>query len=753
MTWLLRLIGLDHAGSVTRVTEWFFYTGAPIPTWALALLVAVGLAAACLNFLPQNTMPLRNRIVLSLIRAAGFALALLMLAQLELRLTVERRLLPRVALRTDASGSMDVRDADGQTRRARAQAIARDLAGRLEGRADVSRYAFAWRLEPADGDAALSGATRLTAAVEEAVRREDNLDAVLLVTDGNDTGGDRGALVAPLLASRGVRVYPIVLGSPNPAPRAEVRIASGAPYVRLGDETAISAVLSATGLDEQVVRAALYEKGAAQPIGVKENIRLGKTPVPVSFAVKPARAGEKTYRIALEGVHGGASEQRLAAEHRIDVIDAKVRVLYVDIPRDERKILGEWLSRDPVVELATLTLLPKGGWYGQGALKHKDVGEGLPGNEADLYQYDVIILGDIPRSYFRKGGDVSETKLRWLCEFVARRGGGLVTLGGRAVYGAGNYQDSALAQALPFDIACTGDPQIPREFPLSPTALGLVHPIMQIENTPEANREAWLDLPTLEGCNRVGPAKPGATLLAVRPMEGGAVPVIAIQDVGKGKVLALSVDTTWRWEMMRDAEAPDRFRRFWGNAVRYVSPDPRLQPGRPQIQRAQMNPAVGETLAFSTRLVDKLFQPVRGADLAIAVKSPSGRLLAIYPRDSRGKPGVYEYEVTLDEPGDWLVTASNRTDVSEQTIHAGESDEEMDDPRACPDRMKAFAAATGGRVFAADQARDLTQTLQASGRLVTQTHAVALWNLPLTLTLFIALVCLDCLIRKRRGMV
>ena len=166
-----------------------------------------------------------------------------------------------------------------------------------------------------------------------------------------------------------------------------------------------------------------------------------------------------------------------------------------------------------------------------------------------------------------------------------------------------------------------------------------------------------------------------------------------------------------------------------------------------------MSPAVGETLSLSTRLVDKLFQPVRGADLVVSVKSPASRLLTLYPRDSRSKPGVYDYDITLDEPGDWLITASNKTEVSEQTIHAGESDEELDDPRACPDRMASLATATGGKAFSPNQTKELVQALQTRGRLVTQTHVVALWNLPITLILFIALVCLDCLIRKRRGMV
>jgi uncharacterized membrane protein len=753
MSLLYRLLGLDDPARIERAVEWSAHADRLVPLPLLALLAAAALAVALLNVLPQNVMTWRARAALTLIRLAGFALLAVLLLQLELRLSVERRLRPRVALLEDASGSMDVRDERGGVRRRAAAAdLADDLADRLDGRTELSRYAFAWRLEPGGATGVVAGATRLVRALDEAERREGDLDAILLLSDGHDTGGDLGVAEAQLLAARGTRVYPVVFGRPESPPRAEVRLTGGAPYARLGDEFTLSAAVRASGLEAQSVRVALYEDGAAEPVAVKENVPLQGAAGSVNFAVRPTRAGERVYRIVLEGVRGSATERTLAAEHRVDVVDARIRVLHVDIPRDERKLLGSALAREPVVDLATLTLLPKGGWYAQGALRHQDVGDGLPGNEADLYQYDVILLGDIPRAYFRQGGDVSETKLRWLAEFVARRGGGLITLGGRSVYGAGLYQDSALAAVLPFQWAVAGDPQAPGEFGIQPTALGLAHPVMQLERTAEATREAWFDLPTLDGCNRVGAARPGALVLATRSLDGAAMPVIAVQDAGKGKVLALAADTTWRWQMAREAEAPEWYRRFWGNAVRYVAPDPRLQPGRPRIQRSRSRTAVGETVTLSTRLVDPLFQPVRGAELAVRVTSPSGRAVDYYPRDSRGRPGVYDYDVTLDEPGDWTVQAAYRKEKTEQVIRAGESEEEMDEPRAWPERMERLAKATGGRVFGRDEAHELVRALQLRARHKTQSYVVALWNLPVTMALLLALVALDCWLRKRRGM-
>jgi len=760
------LLGLDAPGTVVGTTRWGFCTARPVGVAVLAALGVVAAAVAALNLLPQNVVRWRTRVALLAVRLAGFALLAAMLCQVELRLTLERALPPNVAVLTDTSGSMGLRDASGRSRLEAARAFAAGPMAALGKRANVVPYALDWRLRPDDGSATAEGMTRLIAAVEDVARRESDLQAIVLLTDGNDTAGTRSSLVAPLLASRGLPVYPVVFGSAG-APRvARVKVSEAASYARLGDELRLTASLSATELGEQAVRVLLHEDGRKEPIAARENVRLGKEPVAVPFVVKPSRAGTRTYRFVLDGVRDAASARLLASEHKVQVIDAKIRVLAVDIPRDERKIVGHWLARDPVVEFASLTLLPKGGWYAQGALRHKDVADGLPDREADLYQYDVIILGDIPRAYFRAGGDVTEARMQRLVDFVARRGGGLVTLGGQSVYAAGQYQGSPLAAILPFAVEPARQPQVPHPFKAIATLLGLSHPVMQLAWEPQANREAWLDLPTLDGCNRVERIKPGATLLAVREAaeaeasdhasrvtRPASLPVMAIQNVGKGKVLSLAMDTTWRWEMQRPAEGDDHFRRFWGNAVRFLAPDPRIAPNAPQVLRYQSRAAVGETITLATRLVDPAFHPIREADLRVAVTSPSGKVLRIYPRDGRDAPGLYEYSVALNEPGPWQVAATFGGKTSSDEIVAGEGDDELDDPRARPEAMAELAKATGGRVFTPDEASALPAELALAPRRLTTTATIALWNLPATLVIVLALVAVDCFIRKRRGMV
>ena len=175
-------------------------------------------------------------------------------------------------------------------------------------------------------------------------------------------------------------------------------------------------------------------------------------------------------------------------------------------------------------------------------------------------------------------------------------------------------------------------------------------------------------------------------------------------------------------------------------------------PQQPQIIKYQSHPAVGQKLTLATRLVDDAFRPVQGAELLVKVSSPSGKITAMYPRDGRQSPGLYEYDVLLDEPGAWEIETSFAGKNAVERINAGGTPEELDDPRAQPEAMREFAQATGGQAFTPDEGDALYEALNLKPTRVTRPATVALWNLPLAMALLIALVCVDCLLRKRRGM-
>ena len=68
--------------------------------------------------------------------------------------------------------------------------------------------------------------------------------------------------------------------------------------------------------------------------------------------------------------------------------------------------------------------------------------------------------------------------------------------------------------------------------------------------------------------------------------------------------------------------------------------------------------------------------------------------------------------------------------------------------------MASFAQATGGESFSGDQADALLRRLDhLTPKTSSQMTTVPIWDLPGVMAVFIVILCLDCLVRKRRGMV
>ncbi len=838
---VLWLCGVPHVDRLATVEEWHWYSAAQPEAWLVWTVGIVGVLMAVLCLLPRSGLPPRTAGMLFVMRLLAGALLVVLLLQLELRVTMNLAMPPKVAVLTDQSGSMGVTDtAKGGTRLAEARKFSKQLQDELGSDAHVVLRDFGWRLY-ADTNGTARGGSDFGRSLRELTRAEPDLQAVVVLTDGNEPATQPGwASAAPLLTAQGMRTFPVLFGKGEKPEVLGTRL-DGEYYVRIGDELRLAARLDASAFKTNLVASLkLFQKKPPKPgqppaedkSGQKtkstdsDQLPSGKKPVewkqvheqkvnltagrvsmiPITF--KPKVEGRHEFRILVEGVRGQATKKLLESEHTVDVIDRKIRVFYLDIPRDERKLVGHWVARDPVIEMAGLVKLPKGGWYAMGEMRHRNLGKVLPNLEEELNDYDVVILGDIPRGDFSSGTN-DETSMVWLADFVLRRGGGLITMGGRNAYSAGTYQDSALAGLLPFSVERKDDAQVEGKFKVLPTPVGYSHPALRLEPDAEGNKRAWQDLPNVEGCNRVGELKPGAQMLALNETEDGPVPAMAYHKIGRGNVLALTVDTTWRWEMQRprgskaneETEGTDYFRRFWGNAIRFIAPDPRLQPERPQVSRREKRAEVGRTVTLKTRLVDKLFRPIRNAEIAVHAISPRGKQLAIYPADSRSNPGMYEYALEIDEPGVWEVSVYNdeakvkaaiakaeadlekafkrkkedldveasggkdpeyviaartalqkaKARVAKETIIAIDSVSEFTDTRADEAAMKKLAVATEGKLFKLNEAAQLAEMLAGLSRNTSRTYVAPIWNLPPAMILFILLVCADCWLRKRRG--
>ena len=168
---------------------------------------------------------------------------------------------------------------------------------------------------------------------------------------------------------------------------------------------------------------------------------------------------------------------------------------------------------------------------------------GFPKTRDELFAYRGIILGSIEAGAFT--GD----QLRMIGEFVERRGGGLLMLGGARSFSEGGYAGTPVADALPVvveRVARSLDDLPVARLKIRPTKAGEGYAVTQIANTDAGSLARWNELPVLTSVNPLRTLKPGATLLLSGTDEKRATrPVLAFQRYGRGKALALAVQDSW----------------------------------------------------------------------------------------------------------------------------------------------------------------------------------------------------------------
>lgn len=751
MNLLLHLLGLESGTHVNRVLVSLWTLTQPLAPWLLWTLAGLGLVLASLNLLPAIGMRRRVRTATFVLRLALVALLVLILGRLEWRITAELNEPPQWTVLVDDSASMSTQDEAGGTR---FQAALRDLEGIRRATAGRAQLTVATLSGQPLGTECGQGPTRFGAALERTALARSRFDRLVLLTDGRDSEQRDLQALGEDIRARGIRSAVRLYGTPQPPVDTGIAGQPDRSVIRFGEDLVIKGSLSGAGARRE------------SPVRLLENGTEVKavTVVPASsgrFEIRhrPAKKGHLLYTLEFAGTDSVAQDNRVS--FTVDVLEERINVLLLEaFPRYEFKVMKSVLEVDPLVNLVSLCHLPGGGVYVQGTPLHKNPEQGLIASQAELFKYDVVILRDLSRTYFRAGGDTSESRLQNLVEFVTKRGGGLVVCGGQDVYRAGGYETSCLAQVLPFDLsnAISGQPQFEGQFFVSIPKPAYDHPLLRLLTDPAANVERLNSLRQLDGSNNAGRLKPMATPLLTRTVQltdasGGkrdvTVPVAAYMPAGEGKVLGLTVDTLWRWQLQPDFEDPP-LTMLLANAVRYLAPPPANRPDSANVVVNDSTPQVGQDMVLATVLKDRNFDPIRNAELLVTVTRPDGRITRLYPRDLPEDPGYYEYRVRLELPGTYKVVAKHAKSESTREFVAGAAAGEFSDLSPDQAGMDRFVKAAAG-----DSVPDMGDWLRhAAAEPVHRTAECNLevWNSPLMLLLFLAVVSLDCFIRKRAGL-
>ena len=735
-----------------------------------ALLILVGVAMVTVPALvtygaARGDSERTDRAMMAAIRLGLVAVLVFILFQPTLVLTSVVPQRNFVGILIDDSQSMRITDEDGVTRSDFVQSNfggeGSELLRALSEKFTLRFFRFsrdASRLNNMD-DLSYSGtATNLGNAM---VRAQEELAGVpisglVVISDGADNSGEALAESLLPLQAGGVPVYTVGLGEEELSPDVQLSRVEMPRTVLVGTSLVVDVIVSHRGYSGQTVQ--LLVEDAGQLLASEDVIfeRDGE-PVVARVRIEAEDAGPRLLRFRVSPQEGERVTENNIRDVLVDVVNEAEKILYFEgEPRWEVKFLRRAVSEDDNLQVVVLQRTAESKFLRLDVDDAEELAAGFPKTREELFRYRALILGSVEASFF------THDQLDMIADFVSRRGGGLLVLGGRNAFAEGSYQGTRLAEALPVfmdDELSTGAEPYYTELFVTPTRTGLTHPATQLgQDDNEAVRELWESLPPVTTLNPITRLKPGATgLLTGGPEDDrDRQVVLAYHRYGRGKVIALPIQDSWTWQMHADIPLDDQTHEtFWRQLLRWLS-DGVPHQVQAQSEREVVEP--GQPVNLAVEVGDSAYAEVNNGNVVAVVHDPSGNSTTV-PLDwdveqdghydggfPTAGPGLYQVSVHATRAGDTIGTAVTYVNVAP-------SDDEYFDASMRGTTLRRVADQTGGLFYTPETVETLPEDIGLTGAGVTLTEERDLWDMPVLLLLVLSLMAAEWGYRRKRGLV
>jgi uncharacterized membrane protein len=740
----------------------FAFAASRSTTLGLVILALVaGAALVTYRGITTEGSP-RDRTVLITLRLALIALVMFCLLRPSLVLKAAVPQQNFLGVLIDDSRSMTIADRDEQPRTAFVQeqlgAADSPLLKALSDRFVLRFFRFsstADRLgKPADLQYA-GTATHLGQALERARDELSGLPlaGLVMVTDGADTSDTSLDESLASLKARSIPVFPVGIGQDHFSRDIQVTRVEAPPSTLKGTSLAVDVVVSQTGYAGASVPLHVEDDGhivssqnvVMPPDGQSATVR-------VTFTANDA--GPRLFKVRIEPQPGEQVLQNNMREALVEVWNRRERVLYMEgEPRFEMKFIRRALTDDENLAVTILQRTAEDKYLRLDVESKDEVVGGFPKTREELFAYRAIILGSVEAASF------SPDQLRMLSDFVSKRGGGLLMLGGRRAFAEGGWSGTPVAEVLPVELQESARGKSDEYFSVlstKPTRAGLSYPITQLADTDQASASKWDGMPQVSTVNPIHRVKPGATtLLTGVTKDRQDQIVLAYQRYGRGKCVAFPIQDSWVWKMDASVPVEDVTHvTFWRRLVRWLVDG---VPDAVSLTTAVDRVEPGEAMKLTAEVVDAAFVDVNDAHVVAEVTSPSGKMTEVPLEWTVSKDGQYKGSFVADESGVYQMKATaarNGADLGSHVLHARASagDSEYFDAPMRPSLLTRIAEETGGRFFTAANVTELPEAISYSGRGVTVVEERDLWDMPLILVLMLGLIAADWGFRRTRGL-
>lgn len=731
-----------------------------VPLWLLMILLAAGLAIAFMQYrVIRKRLGRRKAFILSLMRLGTFSLIILFALNISLTSKKEHRTPPAIAILLDTSQSMGLPAKDaGESRLDRARKILlggpKPLLTSLAETYDVRLYTLnesLRELEEKELPALKPGGKGGT--INDALKKlAGQVSLAIVLSDGTTRLNSSSPGLTDTSLPKDLPVLTIPVGDADTY-RDIVISAVKAPQVAFrGRELTIDATITSRGY-KNVTIPVLLKDGSKLVTAKSVHFNRSSESVVVSFSFAPDEIGTHMMSVSSPPQVGESITSNNSISLPMRAVRDKTRVLLVSgNPSPNYRFTRMALKNDPSVDLLSFVILRTPSNVINVPLQEQSL---IPFPvdtlfSTELKAFDLVIFDNLPLHVY-----LNQKHLEAIREFV-RSGGGFALIGGPNMADGGRIASTPLGEVLPVGLSQEEDYSRGSPSGVRLTSAGAVHPVTRLLPDKMLNLRLWNEMPSLDGLNLLKVKGSGTALLesAVSP----AHPVLTVGSYGKGRVLILATDFSWKWDAGMVARGGDNwaYLRFIERTVRWLTKDPGLDPISMLLPD---RPEEGQDAEIKVRIGEDVYGPYgpsgsarTGEPILFSVFSPQGVKLPSQVKAS-GAPGEYTGSFHPERVGMYRLRVETRTGSVEESLVIGGRMEAFD---AAPDHelLRSISAATGGKVLSANEnvLKEIAPFVASTRKGFVEEREVPLWSVPYALALVVAFLAIEWYLRRRWGL-
>ena len=730
------------------------------PWWVFVLLLlaaGAGLAWLVRSRLPQAASTIKNwRVwIIWLLQFALAAFVLLLLWQPAILVAELRPQQNIIAVLVDDSRSMSIADT-GSTRESDAiKALQGGVLDQLQKKFQVRVYRLDRQISRVakldDLKAAPPApATRIGDGLKQLAGEAADLPigAAVLLSDGADNSGGIDLDTISTFRSRRIPVHTVGFGAEKVAHDVEINDVAVAPRALADSRLAAKVSFHQRGYAGQKAMLTVRNGGKVLA-GRQVTLAADGSAQNETLLFNAGDAGAKTLQFSIDPLQGEENRDNNSVSRLVNVESAKRRILYVEgEPRWEYKFIRRAEQDDRLVTIVSMLRTSENKIYRQGIDDPKELADGFPTRAEDLFGYQAIMIGSVEANYF------TAAQKELIQQFVDRRGGGLLFLGGRAALGDGGWAASSLADLLPVTLPNKKGTFHRDAATATLTSAGADSIITRLVEDPAGNVERWKKLPYMMDYQEVGAPKPGAVVLAELTAVGRKMPLLITENYGRGRTAVLATGGTWRWQMSQPLE-DQTHEEFWQQLLRWLATD---TPGRVVATVPNQMMFDDGRVQFSADVRDKNFLPAADAHVEAHILGPGGAAAQIEMTPDPNTPGSYRAEWSADQAGTYLtevIATRDKEELGRDVLNFARMDGVAENFHTEQNRdlLEKLASETGGRYWTPQEFSKLPSEISYSEAGITVRDTKELWNMPIVFLLLLLLPTVEWLLRRRWGVV